>query len=376
MAVCYFVFRAAQTDRARRAIIAVTVYLAPALFLFYVNIIQLQQSGDLPLYLFFIVCVPLALYYVAYHFDVLRARRTPEPERSRTRRPATTRPSASAPGSAFGSTSVTVKPRRGVPAASSAVATRGAPAAPVALVPGPEPSVTAVAEPVACEPVVIEPTAEPFVFKPSAKPEPKLEPEPRPKPVRAEKEEAPMDDELVWGVAAPRPVKEAPEQPQPAEKALETKPEKPVAETAPAEKPAAETAPAEKPAAETAPAEKPAAEEAPKQQQPIAEAAPPKKPAAEAAPAQELTFASCFAHADRVKEKGYPLIAADLYHRSRAIAANKQDEKRALFAEVKCYLDGGNLEAARTGVEILRDDYELSSVEGLKLNAMTTFIKG
>jgi len=70
------------------------------------------------------------------------------------------------------------------------------------------------------------------------------------------------------------------------------------------------------------------------------------------------------------------VAAADLYRQSRTLATSAQDKKKAYFAEIKCYVDSGDLASAQNFATAFKTDYELSPVEQLKLDAMLAFLKG
>jgi len=90
----------------------------------------------------------------------------------------------------------------------------------------------------------------------------------------------------------------------------------------------------------------------------------------------ESSFDAYCAQAEELKEQGCSLVAADLYRRARMSADCVQEEKRALFAEIKCYLEGSDFSAARRLMETLRTSYDLSPLESLKFGALAKFAKG
>jgi len=103
-----------------------------------------------------------------------------------------------------------------------------------------------------------------------------------------------------------------------------------------------------------------------------ATSAPVPEPAAETA----APFDSCYDKADKIREMGHPLAAADLYRQSRSLATSEQEKKRAYLAEIRCYVDGGEVEMGQARAADLKAEHELSPVESLKLDAMLTFLKG
>lgn len=82
-----------------------------------------------------------------------------------------------------------------------------------------------------------------------------------------------------------------------------------------------------------------------------------------------LTFESCCAKAQALKEKGVHPVAARLFEESSRLTKNPAEAQKALLDAVNCHVKANNLKEAKRIAVALQDNCEtLGPVEALKLN--------
>ncbi len=82
-----------------------------------------------------------------------------------------------------------------------------------------------------------------------------------------------------------------------------------------------------------------------------------------------LTFESCHAKAQALKEKGVHPVAARLFEESSRLTKNPVEARKALLDAVNCHVKANNLKEAKRIAVALQDNCEtLGPVEALKLN--------
>ncbi|MCL2882424.1 MAG: hypothetical protein FWF45_06020 [Coriobacteriia bacterium] len=330
--------------------VAILVYVALVVTLFYVEVVRYERWWAIPVYAVFLVVVPIALNYVVLHRGALKGEKEEKKEKEKKEKEES---SLSYLKGEERSTSVSKSRPRPV----------------LSAIPSWEenPISSSKSEPASgqgsASELKPEVKAEP---KPEVKPELKPEAKPEVKPgLGSAPAPAPMPTPAPTPAPKPAPAfgqkPESATTPVPAPKPLPFTPDKPASTGIPAPKPAPVPAPAPAPKPIPAPAPAPA---------------PKPTPAPAPAPvAKEITFDSCFAKADKIKDLGHGLAAADLYRQSRSYATSKQDEKKAYFAEIKCYLDSREFAKGKSCAAALKTGYELSPIESLKLDALLTLME-
>ena len=291
---------------------AILIYEALVAVLFYVEVVLFERWWAVLVYAIFFTVVPIALRYVVTHSGVLKGA-------SRQARPPVT-----APGRTGAAASRGVSRPAARPAAPMSAATSATPAFTgkqlehrPQILPQPQPQLQSQPQP-----------------QPQLQPQLQPQPQPRPQPLTTRPAAVPTS--------------------MSAQPTLAPKISTP---TAPGVSPVPVT-PAARPVPGPAPAPAPVSAPTPAQA------------------VKALTFESCLARADKIKELGHSLVAAGLYRQSRALAATSKEEKKAYFAEVRCYLEGGDFATGQASAVALKSRYELSPVEQLKLDALLTLVKG
>jgi len=324
---------------------AIVVYVALVIVLFYVEVIRYQRWWAIPVYAVFLIVVPIALNYVVLHRGTLKGQPEEQEEESflaflegeehsTSVSKSKPRPVLSAIPSWEQNPISSTKPKSDSEQASSAESK---------LEPKPELKPES----------KLEPKPEPrFEPKPEQKPAPsfgqKPEPKPEPKPgFKPEPKPEPKPESKPGFGSAPAPASA----PKPESKPLPDFMRKPELKPTPAPVSAPKPTPAPAPASTPAPVPAPA-------------------PAAKG-----ITFDSCFAKADKIKALGHGLAAADLYRQSRSLATSEQEEKKAYFAEIKCYLDSGESAKGKSCAAALKAGYALNQIESLKLDALLTLVE-
>lgn len=361
-------FRLIKNKRQKKAAIAAFGYLAFAAALFYIDVVQLEQSWAVPIYIACFIAVPLAVYYVVYSLAKTSAENTKPnavvvprgPSRSGSESDSSRTVAAEAPFVVDVEPAAAPASGRRPPAAQKAVAAKSAlpddenkrvfdervqsfkqqAVAREQRIDETEKARKATQEKRAAASAAAHEAARPILVSDSEK-----ETAVAGKRVKLTNAEAPTSTEALANAEAPLGREVSMGKETPARK------EAPKTEQSPMGREASTNARFEENAAAAA--------------QPIetkqAEAEKPSEPSA---------YEAYRKKAISLKEKGHAAIAAKLFAESAAVATDGDERKRSLFDEITSYIAAGDKPKAHELARSLRANEMLTSGETAKADAL------